>query len=129
MKDSLINENTSGYLNKYDTKIYTFSEDENPLFNEDSTTFNTLNAVIETQARPTAINGLYYYDVSFDRFNYISKKSVTDPDGNLQGYVFILSKPKKYKNDALYPELFQRAMRTLSKARRYTLLLFIIKTN
>ncbi len=108
LKDSLINENTSGYLNKYETKIYTFDSGEHPLFNEDSTNFNTLNAVIETQARPTAINGLYYYDVSFDRFNYISKKSITDPDGNLQGYVFILSKPKKYKSDALYPELFSK---------------------
>lgn len=108
LKDSLINENTSGYLNKYETNIYTFDADENPLFNEDSSNFHILNAVVETQARPTAINGLYYYDVSFDRFNYISKKRVTDPDGVLQGYVFILLKPKKYKNDALYPELFSR---------------------
>ena len=108
LKDSLINENTSGYLNKYETKIYTFDADGSTLYNQDSTNFNTLNAVVETQARPTAIPGLLYYDVSFDHFNYISKKAVTDPAGKLKGYVFILSKPKKYKSDALYPELFSK---------------------
>jgi signal transduction histidine kinase len=108
IKDSLINENFSGYLNKYDTKIYTFDEQRKSLYNIDSSTYNTLNAVIETQARPTPYPELFYYDVSYDRFNYISKKKITDPQGNLQGYAFILSSPKKYKIDALYPELFSK---------------------
>ncbi len=104
----MVNENFLGYLNKYDTRIYTFDAKENPLFNEDSTTFNTLNTVIETQAKSTGTPGLYYYDVSYDRFNYISKKEVIDTSGNARGFVFILSNPKKYKIDALYPELFSR---------------------
>ena len=108
LKDSLINENFSGYLNKYDTKIYTFDAHQNPLYNEDSSTYNTLNAVLETQAKPTAYTSLFYYDVSYDRFNYISKKQVTDADGLLQGFAFIVSRPKKYKSDALYPELFSK---------------------
>lgn len=108
LKDSLINENFSGYLNKYDTKIFTFGPDKKPLYNEDSSTYNTLNAVLETQARPTAYTDLFYYDVSYDRFNYISKKQITDTSGKIQGYAFILSRPKKYKSDALYPELFSK---------------------
>jgi len=44
--------------------------------------------------------------VSYDRFNYISKKEINDSTGKLLGYVFILASPKKYKTDALYPELF-----------------------
>ena len=108
IKDSLINENFSGYLNKYDTKIYTFGADQNPLHNEDSSTYNTLNAVLETQAKPTAYTGLFYYDVSYDRFNYIIKKQVIDTTGLLQGFAFIVSRPKKYKSDALYPELFSK---------------------
>ncbi len=108
LKDSLVNANFLGYLNKYDTRIYTFNAREKPLFNEDSTTFSTLNTVIETQAKSTGTPGLYYYDVSYDRFNYISKKEVTDEAGNTAGYVFILSNPKKYKIDALYPELFSK---------------------
>lgn len=107
LKDSLINESTSGYLNKYDTHIYSFDPEEEPLFNDDSTNFRTLNTIIETQARPTGIAGLHYYDVAFDRFNYISKKEVVS-DSVLLGYVFIVSKPKQYKSDALYPELFSK---------------------
>ena len=108
IKDSLINTNFSGYINKYDTRIYTFDAEANPLFNVDSTTFNTLNTIIETQARSTTTEGLYYYDVSYDRFNYIIKKEVTDTNSIIKGYVFILSNPKKYKSDALYPELFSK---------------------
>lgn len=108
IKDSLINVNFLGYINKYDTRIYTFDKDEKPLFNLDSTNFNTLNTVIETQAKPTASQGLYYYDVSYDRFNYIIRKEVTDTAGNLMGYFFILSNPKRYAEDALYPELFSK---------------------
>ena len=108
LKDSLINENFSGYLNKYDTKIYTFNAAETPLYNEDSTTYNSLNAIIQTQGKPTDIPDLFYYDISYDRFNYISKKEITDSSGLKQGYVFIISTPKKYKSDALYPELFSK---------------------
>ncbi|MFK5047870.1 hypothetical protein ACI4CD_29610, partial [Klebsiella pneumoniae] len=36
IKDSLINQNFSGYLNKFDTRIYTFDSLFHPLFNEDS---------------------------------------------------------------------------------------------
>ena len=108
LKDSLINENFSGYLNKYDTRIYTFDADENPLYNEDSTNYNALNAIIQTQAKPTLIKGLYYYDISYDRFNYISKKEIADTSGKNEGYIFIISTPKKYKSDALYPELFSK---------------------
>ncbi len=106
LKDSLLSDNFSGYLNKYDTRIFTFDANEKPLFNEDSTSFTILNSILNTQAKPTEINGLYYYDVSFDRFNYISKKDIFDSTGKLLGYIFILASPKKYKTDALYPELF-----------------------
>ena len=108
LKDSLINENFSGYLNKYDTKIYTFNSAELPLFNEDSTTYNSLNAIIQTQGKPTSIPDLFYYDISYDRFNYISKKTIKDSLNDTLGFVFIISKPKRYKNDALYPELFSK---------------------
>ena len=106
IKDSLLNENFTGYLNKYDTRIFTFDADEKPLYNQDSATFTTLNTILKTQGKPTAISDLFYYDVSYDQFTYISKKEITDTAGSLDGYLFILASPKKYKSDALYPELF-----------------------
>lgn len=108
LKDSLINENFSGYLNKFDTRVYTFDRNELPLYNDDSVSFNALNTIIQTQGKSTSIPNLYYYDVSYDHFKYISKKTITDTTGNTLGYVFILSNPKKYKSDALYPELFSK---------------------
>ena len=107
-KDSLVNSNFSGYTNKYDTKIFSFKANEEPLFNKDSTGFNELNTILNTQGRPTGIADLYYYDESYDRYSYISRKNVIDTSGRLLGYLFILARSKKYKSDALYPELFSR---------------------
>ncbi len=107
-KDSLVGGNFSGYNDKYDTRIYTFDADQKPLFNKDSAGFNELNTILNTQGRLTGIPDLYYYDESYDRFSYISRKNVTDTAGKLMGYVFILAGSKKYKSDAPYPELFSR---------------------
>lgn len=108
LKDSLVSSNTSGYTNKYDTHIYTYTADENPLFNEDSTGYDAINTILNTQSRPTGIAGLYYFDQSFDLFSYISKKTLKDTSGNVLGYVFIIASPKKLRRDALYPELFSK---------------------
>jgi len=107
-KDSLVNGNFSGYTNKYETKIYTFDESERPLYNQDASGFNELNTVLNTQAKPTNIPDLFYYDESYDRFSYISRKTVTDSYGDTLGYVFVLANPKKYKTDALNLELFSK---------------------
>ncbi len=121
VKDSLINENFSGYLNKYATRIYTFDAHQNPLYNQDSSTYNTMNAVLQTQAKPTAYPDLFYYDVSYDRFNYIIKKQVTDSAGMLRGFLFIISSPKSYKTDALYPELFSKgAANSIESSSKYS---------
>ncbi len=107
-KDSLVGSNFLGYTNKYETQVYTFDENEKPLHNLDSTGFNELNTVLSAQGRPTGITDLYYYDESYDRFSYISRKNITDTSGKLLGYVFILARSKKFKSDAPYPELFSR---------------------
>ncbi len=107
-KDSLVNSNFSGYVNKYDTKIYTFDAEEKSLYNQDSAGFNELNAILNTQAKPTGIADLYYYDESYDRFSYICRKNITDAYDSLLGYVFILANPRKNKPETLYPELFSK---------------------
>jgi len=108
LKDSLISTNTTGYTNKFDTHIYTFDAAERALYNEDSTGFNEINTVFNTQSRPTGINGLYYFDQSFDQYSFISKKTLKDTTDRLIGYVFILASPKKQRREALYPELFSK---------------------
>ena len=107
-KDSLVNSNFSGYTNKYDTRLYTFDANEKPLFNPDSADFNDLSAVLNTQAKPTGIPDLYYYDQSYDRFSYITRKNIKDIYDSVVGYIFILAKPRKNKPETLDPELFSR---------------------
>lgn len=107
-KDSLVSGNFSGYTNNYDTRIFTFDAKENPLFNTEDAGFNELNTVLKTQVKPTNIPDLFYYDESYDRFSYISRKTVTNFDGDTLGYVFVLANPKKNKTNALNLELFSR---------------------
>ncbi|MGB4845745.1 MAG: ATP-binding protein [Ferruginibacter sp.] len=107
-KDSLVNGNFSGYTNKYETTVFTFDKYEMPLFNKEDAGFNELNTVLKTQSKPTNIPDLFYFDESYDRFSYISRKTITDFDGDTLGYVFVLANPKKYKTDALNLELFSK---------------------
>jgi len=55
IKDSLINENFSGYLNKYDTRIYTYDKNFHPLFNEDSLSYASIKSIILNKAKPSLI--------------------------------------------------------------------------
>ena len=108
LKDSLLHNNFPGFLNRYETKMYTFDSLGTPLFNTDSTSLNALNVIFETQSRPTSTPDLSYYDVSFERFNYITRKVVKLSAQQVAGYLFIISSPKKYKADELSPQLFNK---------------------
>ena len=56
----------------------------------------------------TNVPYLRYFSKSFDKFSYIFKKEVKDSARkNTVGYFFVRAIPKRYKNDALIPELFK----------------------
>ena len=108
LKDSIINKNFSAYLNKFDTKIYTFDERQVPLYNEVSISYDTLNTIFNIQGKKTNITDLRYFEKSFDKFTYLFRRTVTDSVGEVLGYFFVISEPKRYKSDALIPELFKQ---------------------
>jgi hypothetical protein len=108
LKDSFMGISYSGYANKFDTRIFTFSADEKSLFNNDSSSYNDINTILNTQARPTGYSGLYYFDQAFDEFSYLNKQIIKDTSDQLLGYVFVISTPKLQRKDALYPELFTK---------------------
>ncbi len=107
LKDSLLNENFSGYLNKYDTRIYTFDSLYKRLFNDDSTSYNILKAIALSKAKSTVMPRLYTYQNTDNQLNYLYEKVIEKPYEKL-GYLFVLVKPKRYKTEALYPELFKQ---------------------
>jgi two-component system nitrogen regulation sensor histidine kinase NtrY len=108
IKDSIINKNFSPYLNRYDTRIYTFDSSSRALYNEDPISFDTLSTIFQIQGKPTSIAGLRYFEKSFDKFSYIYYNPVVDTLGYRIGHFFILADPKNYKTDALIPELFKQ---------------------
>ncbi|NCU05470.1 MAG: hypothetical protein GXC73_15980, partial [Chitinophagaceae bacterium] len=114
LKDSLVSESFTGYLNKFDTEIYAFNELEQPLYNIDSTAYSTLNTIYNLQSRPTSVRDWQYYEESFDRFYYIARKEVVDREtGRLTGFIFLVSRPKRYSDEKFYPELFSKSFNLL----------------
>ncbi len=107
-KDSLVTNAFSGYRNRYVTRIFAFDSAENSLNNGSPVVYNTLNAIMNTQAKPTNIQGLFAYEESYDKYNYIIKKTILNSSSNLLGYVFIQVFPKNAQNESPYPELFSR---------------------
>ncbi|MFM2138048.1 MAG: hypothetical protein RJA57_355, partial [Bacteroidota bacterium] len=111
LRDSILTENYSGYLNKYDTRLYVFDAGGRPVNNEDAVSYQDLEAILEVQAQPTAIEGLYYYAASYDSYNYITRREVIDTTLTKLGTFFIVSNPKRYSREALFPELFRQFRR------------------
>ncbi|MFM7359253.1 MAG: ATP-binding protein [Sediminibacterium sp.] len=108
LKDSLIRQNFSGYLNKFDTRILTFNAVRQPLFNDDSVRCLDLDTLIELHSTSTGIDALFIAGQDNKLFNYAFRKTVADAD-NILGYVYVLIKATRYKSEALYPELFNQA--------------------
>lgn len=108
LKDSILRTGFRAYLDKYDTRIFTFDAAENPLFNNIPVSYDTLNTIFSIQGKQTSIVDLKYFEKSFDKFSYIYRKDVVDTFGVNVGYFFVLSEPKQYKSDALVPELFRQ---------------------
>lgn len=108
LRDSIITGNYSGFLNKYDTRLYVYDSTNRALFNEDPTTYEALDVIFTVQSKPTATDGLYYYETSFDKFNYIIRRDVSDTARKKLGTFYIVSNLKNFSRDALFPELFRQ---------------------
>ena len=111
-KDSLINNNFSSFTDNYETQILVFDSAENALHNENNISYNSINSILNTQAKPMQVQGLYYYDTGIDKFNYIAKRIINDYNGNLLGTIFIVISPRNATSNMLYPELFSRGHNT-----------------
>jgi two-component system, NtrC family, nitrogen regulation sensor histidine kinase NtrY len=108
LKDSLINNNFSAYLSKYDTKIFTYDSAEKPLYNQISVSYDTLNTIFKLQGKPTSIPNLMYYEKAYDKFSYIYKKEIREAGGRLSGFLFVQAEPRSYKSEGLAPQLTQQ---------------------
>jgi two-component system, NtrC family, nitrogen regulation sensor histidine kinase NtrY len=108
LKDSLVNNNFSAYLSKYDTRIYTYDSSERPLYNQVPVSYDTLNTIFKMQGKPTTIPNLMYYEKAYDKFSYVYKKIIRDHGGKIAGYLFVQAEPRSYKSEGLAPQLTQQ---------------------
>jgi hypothetical protein len=106
LKDSIVRK-SSEVNRKYDINIYTFDSTNSPLFNDEQASYDTLNTIFQIQGKKTAIPGMRYYEQSFDKFGYIFKREANVGRKKL-GTIFVQADPKRYKNEALTPELFRQ---------------------
>lgn len=118
IKDSLINQNFSGYLNKYDTRIYTFDSLFHPLFNEDSLNYSSIKTIVLNQSSGTDVPNLFTYENNFEGVNYIYQVTVEKRNAAI-GYLFIIMNAKRYKSEALYPELFNQSQDVIADLNSY----------
>jgi two-component system nitrogen regulation sensor histidine kinase NtrY len=110
IRDSILTVNYSGYLNKYDTRLYVYDSNRQAVNNEDPTPYDDFNTLLKVQSHQVNTNlpDLFYYETSFDKFIYITERQILDSGGSRIGSLFILSNPKKFSSDAIFPELFKK---------------------
>ena len=109
LRDSLTNNNNvSSFTNKYSTNILVYDSTENPLFNDDPITYNSITGIYTSQAKPTLVKGLLYYYTGYDQINYVARRIIRNNNGSLLGYIFIVIHPQTTATKNLSPELFNR---------------------
>jgi signal transduction histidine kinase len=109
IKDSMVNANFSGYLNRYETSFHFYDENGKPLSGYEDLTYDTLATIFSMQGKKTGINNLRYYETAFDRFSYIYQREVKDSSGLPVALIFMLSNPRRYSSEAMIPELFKQS--------------------
>jgi len=109
IKDSVIQANFSGYLNRYETSFHVYDPGGRPLSGNEDLTYDTLTTIYTMQARKTGINHLRYYETAFDRFSYIYQREVKDTAGHTVAILYMLSNPRRYSSHAMVPTLFRDA--------------------
>ncbi len=107
-KDSLVNANFAAYQKKYDTELFFYARDNNPLAGTEKLTYEELNSIYSVQGKNTNVPGLRYYETAFDKFSYIYQREIKDSASETIAYFFMLANPKRYSTEALYPELFKQ---------------------
>lgn len=106
LRDSILHK--SIYMKPYESDLYMFNANKNPIFNEGPETFNDFAAILSVQAIKTKVPHLYYYTTTFDKYTFIYEQTITDDAGKLLGYLFILSDPEHYSSGALGARLFKQ---------------------
>ena len=99
----------TGPANRYQAKVFLFSREGDPLYNRDTTDFETLVAE-KNESAATGSEYLFYKESILDRHFYLSYIPVyADSNSKLLGFVMLDLDLKKRVTETVYPELLQPA--------------------
>ncbi|RYZ62642.1 MAG: HAMP domain-containing protein [Chitinophagaceae bacterium] len=108
IRDSISRSQMTPSSNNYNTDIYVFDSAGTGINNPDSRSFAELDNIYTVQSKPTGLDDLMYYDISFSDFVYIVKKNIYDSTQQ-KGTMFLLARPRTFGGKGkLSPELFRR---------------------
>ena len=107
IKDSLNKLYFSANFNKYSTRLYTFNQGFQSMYNDDTATYFQLRNIILTKSKATFHPDLFYYEKEAGDFSFIYEKVISNRLGRNVGYFFVVVDPKKYKGQTIYPELLK----------------------
>ncbi|MFV0605778.1 MAG: sensor histidine kinase [Niabella sp.] len=108
LRDSIVRSSYISYQNNYTTKLFLFDSLNAPIFNTSDLTLESLNTIIETQSKPTAVPDMFLYETGIDKFSYITRRVIYDSKGKFYGTVIILSDPKRFAHANINADLFKQ---------------------
>lgn len=108
LRDSLVAENFSGYLNKFNTHIYMFDSIHKPINNIDTLSYNTLSYYISNAKQIIPDKNLYSFQGTSNAKTYLYKKELYNVNDKIAHTLFILFEEKKEKNNSVFPVLFKQ---------------------
>jgi two-component system nitrogen regulation sensor histidine kinase NtrY len=104
LENKLKNLYFTGYLSKYDVRIYDFDSLGNSFKEKNTMSFAELATLFNLQSSPTLSKSFNYITNPAYTSSYISKFEY-NRNNNCLGTVFILLKPKLIQDENLFPEL------------------------
>jgi signal transduction histidine kinase len=87
LRDSILR---TDYIRDYNSRLYVFDSRRNPLYNDQPEDYNTLETIIDIQARKTNFADLYYFTNRDNKNTFIFNRAITDTSGTTIGYLFLL---------------------------------------
>jgi signal transduction histidine kinase len=107
----LLNGYFANLKNRYDLSFYLYDNAGSIVGSRDTVDRKAvIDRMLRYNSEPTGVNDLFYHEVTFTEFSYISRLQVIDPvrDSTL-GYLYYQLKPKTIKQETLYPKLLMRS--------------------
>lgn len=108
IKDSIVNANFSGYLNRYETDFFVYDANGKPYSGVERYAYDTLSTIYTMQGKRTGVKDLRYFETAFDQFSYLHRQEVIDTAHQIKAIVYMISHPRRYKSEAMVPELFRQ---------------------